>query len=48
MIVSFPCKRESRYFLLLWILAGVYPRESGGGNDKKPKNISTFYKYINK
>jgi hypothetical protein len=31
--LSFPRKRESRRLLKDWILAGVYPREDGGGND---------------
>ena len=31
---SFLRKQESSSFKIFWIPAGVYPRESGGGNDK--------------
>ena len=38
--LSFPRRRESRpSVIILWIPAGVYPREDGGGNDRKKRLI---------
>jgi hypothetical protein len=39
---SFLRKQESSPFKTFWIPAGVYPRESGGGNDK----VGVFFKAL--
>jgi hypothetical protein len=40
--LSFPCRRESSYFTLFWIPAGVYPVAERGRDDEIIELMNRF------